>query len=98
MKLMPALGLVLFVGLVVNYLAGYGTRWQLGRYAMPKTLLAADGKTHPDGSECDDVTLALVRRDIEEESYLVALGILLVLFTVAAFQMRRWYRMQMEIM
>ena len=76
MKIVPWLGWLLLAFLIVNFLAGYGTRWQLGRYAMPKSLLAPDGK-HLDGSEPDDVTLALAQRGIEEESYLVALGILL---------------------
>jgi hypothetical protein len=61
---------------------------------MPTTLLSPDGKTYRDGSPIDDFTLELVNRGIEQEAWLVAAAVLLVLFTVAASRMRRLYRMQ----
>jgi len=70
------------VGLGVNLITEYGTQWDLsGKFHMPTTLLAPDGKHYPDGSEIDFVTLALVNRGIEQEAWLVAIGVLLVLFT-----------------
>jgi len=88
---------LVFVALGVNWLSKYGTQWDLsGRYCMPTTLLSPDGKTYRDGSPVDDITLALVHRDIEQEAWLAVTGVLLVLFSAVAFEMWRLYRMEVR--
>ena len=76
MSLFEKLVLALYAALVINFLSGYGSCWECGRYGMPSTLLAADGRHYPDGSEVDEVTLAMARSGHEEETYLFIFGIL----------------------
>ena len=96
MKMVPWLGWLVFALATACFISGYGTHWDLsGRYGMPTTLFSPDGQSYRDGSPVDPVTLAIARQGIEQEARLVALGVLLVLFTVLAFQMRRFYRNQL---
>ena len=55
------LGWVIFLGLLVNFGLQYGSRWECGRYMMPRTLMAADGVHHPNGEPIESVTLAIAR-------------------------------------
>lgn len=92
MPLSSKLGWLLFAGLLVYFLSGYGSRWEFGRCAMPSTLLAADGEHHPDGSEVDAVTLALARSGYEQEAYLLLLGIMVAIWVVGGWLI--WRRHQ----
>jgi hypothetical protein len=97
MKVVSLLGSLMVVALGVNWISKYGTQWDLsGRYCMPTTLLSPDGQTYRDGSPIDNFTKRLVDLGIEQEAWLVMAGVLLVLFTAAAFQRRRLHRMQMK--
>jgi len=61
---------------------------------MPTTLLSPDGKTYRDGSPIDEITKMLVDRGIEQEFWLVAVGVILVGLTVVAFPKKRFQRKQ----
>jgi hypothetical protein len=97
MKAVPLLGCLLFILLTVKNIADYGKQWDLsGRYHMPTTLLAPNGETYRDGTPIDDVTKMCVDRGIEQEVWLVALGVILILSAIAVWRMRRSYRRQLE--
>jgi len=60
------IGLVLFGLLTLRQVVTYGREWHFGKYGMPATLLAADGRHYLDGSEIDEGSLALARSGFEE--------------------------------
>jgi hypothetical protein len=91
------LGCLVFVSLVVNWAAKYGREWECGRYAMPHSLVAADGLHYRSRVEIDPVTLAIIRSGREEEHWLGALSILACLIAWASIEARRWYRKQVAI-
>jgi hypothetical protein len=95
MKLIPTLGWLFFIFVTMANIARFGTHWEFGRYGMPSSTLAADGRTYLDGTEVDPVSLAIARSGWEEEFYLGALIMLAVLVGVTVWQMIRLQRMQM---
>jgi hypothetical protein len=96
-QILPWLGPLVFLGLVVNFACQYGQQWRFGRYGMPSSLLSPDGRTYIDGkTEVDPVTLAMARSGKEEECYLGALLVLIILAALVVREMRGLYRMQMK--
>lgn len=93
------IGWALIVGVLVYNLAQHGAQWQFGRYFMPKSLLAADGKTYLDGSPVDDITLRIVKSGCEEEMYLgmaAVIGLLLICLVVKMARLHRSSRRMEE--
>jgi len=91
----PLLGWLIFGCVTVSCITKYGTQWDFsGRFRMPTTLLSPDGKTYRDGSPIDEITKMLVDRGIEQEFWLVAVGVILVGLTVVAFPKKRFQRKQ----
>lgn len=96
MKVVPLLGWLIFGFATVNCISKYGNHWDLsGRYHMPTALLSPNGQTYRDGSPVEGVTLALVNRGIEQEAWLVAAGVMLVLLVLLVRAMRRLHRTTM---
>ena len=97
MKLVDLLGWLVFGFFTVIFISNYGSHWDLsGRYHMPTTLLSPDGQTYRDGSPIDGVTLVLVNRGIEQEAWIVAAGVQLVLLVLLVRAMWRLPRMQLK--
>ncbi len=65
----------LFLLLTVHQVATYGRDWQVGKYGMPSSILAADGCHYGDGEEVDPITLALVRSGYLELAELLLTGV-----------------------
>jgi hypothetical protein len=73
----------------------FGKHWDFsGRYHMPTSLLSPDGKSYRDGSEFDPVTYTFVKWGIEQEAWLVMVGVLLMLLIASILQDCRLHRMQ----
>jgi hypothetical protein len=68
-------GVALFAGLVINFACRYGTRWEVGRYYLPRSLVAAGGQVYRDGADIDPINQAIIRADREEETILAILSI-----------------------
>jgi hypothetical protein len=79
MRSWQALVLLVFGALTVNCGLRFGTEWEIGRLGMPSTMLAADGKHHPNGDEVEAMTLSLARSGYEQEVYLGIFGMVAVL-------------------
>jgi hypothetical protein len=95
--ILSLLGWVMMGCITVSCLSGYGRQWDLsGKYHLPTTLLAPNGKTYRDGSRIDDVTKALVDSGIEQEVELVLVVVILVFGMALQVRMRHSYRMQMK--
>ncbi len=77
------------LGLVVYHASLFGTRWELGRYFMPRTLVDASGFARPDGTPLDAFTLLVVQSGIEEEAELFMCGVLAVVLTMLALVVRQ---------
>lgn len=77
------------LGLVVYHASLFGTRWEFGRYFMPRTLVDASGFARPDGTPLDAFTLMMVRSEIEEEAELFMCGVLAVVLTMLALVVRQ---------
>ena len=77
------------LGLVVYHASLFGTRWEFGRYFMPRTLVDASGFARPDGTPLDSFTLMVVRSGIEEEAELFMCGVLAVVLTMLALVIRQ---------
>jgi hypothetical protein len=77
-KAAGCLGTILFLALIVHQACRYGTWWEFGRYGMPRSLVAADGRSHPDGTTLDPVTEAIYRSGHEEEAWLACLAFFVV--------------------
>jgi len=63
-------GSLLMVILLLNFGLQYGNRWECGQYGMPRTLVAPDGVSYPDGKVIDPITASLIRAGVEEEVFL----------------------------
>jgi len=72
--------LALLLLMICYSAAGYGSRWTIGRYGMPHSLLAFDGEHYADGTEICEINQTVIRMGLEEESYLAALVWVLFLF------------------
>lgn len=68
-------GYFLLAYLIVREASLYGTNWVLGKYYMPRSLVAADGLHYPNGEVIDPLTLSLIRSGNEEIAYLILLAI-----------------------
>ena len=77
------------LGLVVYHASLFGTRWECGRYYMPRTLIDASGFARPDGTPLDSFTLMMVRSGIEEEAELFMCGVLAVVLTMLTLVVRQ---------
>ena len=77
------------LGLVVYHASLFGTRWEFGRYYMPRTLTDVSGFARPDGTPLDAFTLMVVRSGIEEEAELFMCGVLAVVLTMLALVIRQ---------
>jgi hypothetical protein len=73
MKYVGAIGNVLFLCLTIRLVCAYGSEWEFGRYCMPRSLVGPDGRTYANGREIDSITLAAIKADREEESFLTVL-------------------------
>lgn len=82
-------GLLLFCA--ISFATKYGRQWELGRYYMPRTIVAGDGYSYPDGTPIPLPILALVRADIEEETILVMAAVLCGLLLYLAWIVYRCY-------
>lgn len=80
--------------LVAHWVCNYGTHWTFGRYWMPSTLLAPDGRTYRDGAEVDVMSLAIARSGFEPECYLAAATGLGLLVGTLVYKMKRLHSMQ----
>jgi hypothetical protein len=93
-KFLCWVGGLVYLGLIVHYVARYGSWWEFGRYGMPRSLVAADGVSHLDGTPIEAVTLSLVRSGREEEVYLACAAVivagLLYVFLLARSMYRRY--------
>lgn len=90
------LGFGLLAVCVAGFAAGYGSRWEFGRYGMPRSILTAEG-LHPDGTEPDPINAALVRADVQEEALLAMLGVLVVGGAYAVYQTRTTKKLEAEL-
>ncbi|MDX1968842.1 MAG: hypothetical protein SFV23_16830 [Planctomycetaceae bacterium] len=81
----------------VSHLCRYGTRWELGRYGLPHSLLSSDGATYLDGSPIDPLTAHLIRRGIEEELFLGLAIVIFLLILGVAYEIRRGIRLRREL-
>ena len=91
----PLVGCALFVYCCASFVGDFGTRWECGRYYMPRTLVAADGHSYPDGKPIPAATLILARSGIEEDVMLgmvTVLGVLLVYLAVEIRSLNRTAR------
>ncbi len=77
------------LGLVIYHASLLGTRWEFGRYFMPRTLVDASGFARPDGTPLDAFTLMMVQSGIEEEAELFMCGVLAVVLTMLALVIRQ---------
>ena len=87
----------LFLLACVNYASHYGTRWEFGRYGLPRPLVSADGQTYLDGWPVDPITAAQIRAGVEEEVMLFIAAILVVLATLIARMRLRTRRLRREL-
>jgi|GEM_PF-5827584 len=93
-RILELLGGALVAALVWHFVTGYGSQWEVGRYGMPRPLVAADGR-YLDGTKIDDVTLALVRAGKHEEVFLAGLcvcGLFLAWYVFNVVQIIRLQR------
>jgi hypothetical protein len=58
----------------------HGTRWEFGRYGMPRPLVAEDGWHYLDGAEVDGISLSLYRAGRHEEVMLALVLFMAVMF------------------
>jgi hypothetical protein len=92
-----ALVLLGFGALTVNCGLRFGSEWEIGRLGMPSTMLAADGKHHPNGDEVEAVTLSLARSGYEQEVWWVIFGVLAACFIYLYIGYRQLNRRRMDI-
>jgi hypothetical protein len=59
-------GYLLFAGLLVACLRGYGTRWEFGRLGLPREAIGPDGR-YPDGRAADPLLRALATSGWDQE-------------------------------
>lgn len=78
-RFFPSIAVLFFLYVAVNGTLQYGTRWEFGRFGMPRTLIAEDGMHHLDGSPINPITLQLARSGYEEAYCLVMTGILVLI-------------------
>ena len=82
-------GWLFILGLMIYHASQFGTRWEFGRYGMPRTLVDASGLAHPDGTPIDSITLMTIRAGIEEEVMLVICIFLAVILTLLVLTVRK---------
>lgn len=93
--IVPLLGWALFLSCIVRFVGQYGTRWEFGRYCMPKTVIGPDGLHYLDGVEIPPFVLSLIEADKEEEMLLVLWGgagialLLLAVFLVSTYRKQK---------
>jgi hypothetical protein len=88
------LGYALLIAMILHVACRHGTKWEFGRYGMPRTLVAADGVSYLDGTEIDEYSLALARSGNEEEVWLAIyaiIGTILAYGTYSILMQRRRY-------
>lgn len=73
-------GMSIFAYCIWGNLSHYGTRWECGRWYMPRTLFSPNGRTYADGEWIDPYSVALAKSGWEEEVFLVVtVGVIVVL-------------------
>jgi hypothetical protein len=92
MKYVYWLANLAFLALTIRFVCMYGSEWEFGRYCMPRSLVAPDGRTYANGREIDPITLALIRADREEETFLTMLGVLAGVIVVGGASIYRGHR------
>jgi hypothetical protein len=95
-RLLDILGFCVLALLLGHFFQGHGQDWVCGRYGMPRSLVAEDGKHHPSGEEIDSITLGLITNDCEEEVFLVALSIIALALGYTIFESIRVYRRRLR--
>jgi len=88
-RLFALVGPLFMLGLVAYHASQFGTRWEFGRYFMPRTLVDASGFARPDGTPLDSFTLMMVRSGIEEEAELFMFCFMTVVLTMLALTVRK---------
>lgn len=90
-------GLALMLFAVVHFVGQHGRQWEFGRYGMPRTLLAADGRHLLDGSPALPYEVWLIRNGIEEEVMLGAVTFIVVCLGFTVRAVRAANRSQQEL-
>lgn len=88
-RIFGLVGPLFMLVLVVYQVSLYGTRWEFGRYFMPRTMVDASGLFHPNGTPLGPFEVMVVQSGIEEELELFMCVLLVVLFTMLALIVRR---------
>lgn len=96
-KALGWMGLLFFLGCGGRWLSLYGTRWEFGRFGLPRAALVPGATLYHDGAVPDPINLALIRSDSEEFAVAVMLGVLLVLLVLLAWCVREKYRLDRTI-
>jgi len=92
----PVLGWLIFLGTGVQFLAGYGTRWEFGPYGFPVSLVASDGCHYLDGVAIDPITLALIRSGHEQDVGLALLVLLVIVVLWLCVELCKFHRLRAE--
>ncbi len=85
----PVLFLSLFVSRAFGAIDSYGSRWELGRFGMPRAMVSSDGQTFADGTPVDPMSGILIRSGLEEEVELAFMIVLLIVLCLLALEVRR---------
>ncbi len=88
-RLFALVGPLFMLGLVFYHASQFGTRWEFGRYGMPRTLVDASGLARPDGTPLDQFTLMMVQSGTEEETELFMCGFMAVVLTMLVLTVRK---------
>lgn len=91
-RIMSLSGWVLFLVSAAYVAAGYGTRWEIGRYCMPRTIVADQEKGRLDRAGERSSSTSGAAATGEEEVMLVLVGLLGLSLMAAAIAVRRYLR------
>lgn len=78
-KALGWLGILFFLGCGGRWLSHFGTRWEFGRFGLPRAALLPGTTLYRDGTLPDPINLALIRSGSEEGAMAVMLGIIFIL-------------------
>lgn len=92
-KTLGWLGILFFLGCGGRWLSHFGTRWEFGRFGLPRAALLPGTTLYRDGMVPDPINLALIRSGSEECVMAIMLGILLILVVWCLRESHRLGRM-----
>ena len=91
------LGPLVMVGIGINYLSGYGSKWSFGGNGVPQSLIDRSQGTYLDGSSVDPFSMKLIESGSEPLALAVGALVLTVLIIGNILMIRSMNRSQAHL-